>query len=97
LRILVSNDDGISSDGIEVLTNSLSEIGDVVVVAPQTEQSAVGHAITMQNPVRVNKFNRRGKFFGYSVTGTPADCIKMGIKNRCKACQMNCARAGQFV
>jgi 5'-nucleotidase len=81
LKILVSNDDGISSEGIGVLAKSLSEIGDVIVVAPQTEQSAVGHSITMQIPVRVNKFERGGKFFGYSVTGTPADCIKMGIKN----------------
>ncbi len=81
MKILVSNDDGISSEGIAVLVKSLSEIGDVIVVAPQTEQSAVGHAITMQIPVRVNKYNRKGEFFGYSVTGTPADCIKMGIKN----------------
>jgi 5'-nucleotidase len=81
LKILVSNDDGISSDGIQVLANSLSEIGEVLVVAPQTEQSAVGHAITMQIPVRVNEFKREGKFFGYAVSGTPADCIKMGIKN----------------
>ena len=81
MNILVSNDDGISSEGIAVLTKSLSEIGDVIVVAPQTEQSAVGHAITMQIPVRVNEFTRGGKFFGYAVTGTPADCIKMGIKN----------------
>jgi 5'-nucleotidase len=77
----VSNDDGISSEGIGVLAKSLSEIGEVLVVAPQTEQSAVGHAITMQIPVRINKYHRNGKFFGYSVTGTPADCIKMGIKN----------------
>jgi 5'-nucleotidase len=81
LKILVSNDDGISSEGIAVLVKSLSEIGEVIVVAPQTEQSAVGHAITMQIPVRVNEFYRDGKFFGYAVTGTPADCIKMGIKN----------------
>jgi len=81
LKILVSNDDGISSEGIAVLAKSLSEIGDVTIVAPQTEQSAVGHAITMQIPVRVNEFKKGGKFFGYSVTGTPADCIKMGIKN----------------
>lgn len=81
MKILVSNDDGISSEGIAVLAKSLSEIGDVTIVAPQTEQSAVGHAITMQIPVRVNEFKKGGKFFGYSVTGTPADCIKMGIKN----------------
>lgn len=81
MKILVSNDDGISSEGIAVLAKSLSEIGDVIVVAPQTEQSAVGHAITMQIPVRVNEFSKGDKFFGYSVTGTPADCIKMGIKN----------------
>ncbi len=81
MKILISNDDGIDSLGIYVLANTLKEIADVTVVAPRTEQSAVGHAITMQIPLRVTKYYKNEEFFGYAVDGTPADCIKMGIKN----------------
>lgn len=81
MKILVSNDDGIDSVGIFALVNSLKEIADVTVVAPHKEQSAVGHAITMQTPLRVFEYQKDGKFFGYAVDGTPADCVKMGIRN----------------
>jgi len=81
LKILVSNDDGIDSAGIYALVNSLKEIADVTVVAPHKEQSAVGHAITMQTPLRVFEYHRDGKFFGYAIDGTPADCVKIGIRN----------------
>ncbi len=81
MKILVSNDDGISSIGINVLVEELKKIGDVIVVAPATEQSAAGHSITMKNPVRVKDYFVNNKHFGYAVDGTPADCVKMGIKN----------------
>jgi len=81
LKILVSNDDGIDAQGIYVLAKALAKIGEVTVVAPHKEQSAVGHAITMQLPLRVSKYYKNNEFFGYAVTGTPADCVKMGIKN----------------
>jgi 5'-nucleotidase len=81
LKILVSNDDGIDSVGIFALVESLKEIADVTVVAPHKEQSAVGHAITMQTPLRVFEYHKNGKFFGYAVDGTPADCVKIGIRN----------------
>lgn len=81
MKILVSNDDGIDSLGIHALVKSLKEIADVTVVAPQNEQSAVGHAITMKIPLRVFNYHKNGDFFGYAVDGTPADCIKMGIRN----------------
>ncbi len=81
MKILVSNDDGIDAPGINALAKALKEIGEVIVVAPRTEQSAVGHKITMQNPLRVTKYYKNGDFFGYAVDGTPADCIKMGIRN----------------
>lgn len=81
MKILVSNDDGIDSLGISVLVKSLKEIADVTVVAPQYEQSAVGHAITMKIPLRVTPYYKNGDFFGYAVDGTPADCVKMGIRN----------------
>ena len=81
MKILISNDDGIDSQGIGVIATKLSEIGEVTVVAPRTEQSAVGHKITMKNPLRVTEYRKNGTFFGYAVDGTPADCVKMGIRN----------------
>lgn len=81
MKILVSNDDGIESEGIYALAKALSQIGEVTVVAPHKEQSAVGHAITMMVPLRVIKYFKNNEFFGYAVTGTPADCVKMGIRN----------------
>jgi 5'-nucleotidase len=80
MKILITNDDGITSAGIAALVSSLRETGDVTVVAPDTEQSAVGHAVTISFPLRVSKFYKDGVFFGYAVSGTPADCIKIAIK-----------------
>jgi 5'-nucleotidase len=81
LNILISNDDGINSPGLLALANELKKIANVTIVAPLTEQSAVGHAITMKYPLRVTEIYKDGEFFGYAVDGTPADCIKMGIRN----------------
>lgn len=78
-NILVTNDDGIHSEGIESLTESLLSIAEVTVVAPDVERSAVGHAITLNNPLRVEEVYKSGRFFGYAVNGTPADCVKIGI------------------
>jgi len=80
MNILLTNDDGIYSEGIRALYVSLSKIGNVTIVAPDTERSAVGHAITLSDPLRVKAVNRNGKFFGYATTGTPADCVKLGIR-----------------
>ncbi len=81
MKILISNDDGIDSKGILKLAEALKRVGDVIVVAPRTEQSAVGHAITMKIPLRVTEYYHNGDRFGYAVEGTPADCVKMGIRN----------------
>lgn len=81
MKILISNDDGIDSPGIYALAQELKKIGEIIVVAPRTEQSAVGHSITMKIPVRVTEYFHHADFFGFAVDGTPADCIKMGIKN----------------
>ncbi|PJA98301.1 MAG: 5'/3'-nucleotidase SurE [Ignavibacteriales bacterium CG_4_9_14_3_um_filter_30_11] len=81
MKILVCNDDGISSPGIFALTKELKKIADVTVIAPLKEQSAVGHAITMQVPLRVTEYRINGTLFGLAVDGTPADCIKIGIRN----------------
>jgi 5'-nucleotidase len=79
MRILLTNDDGIYAKGIEVLHAHLCKDYEVVVVAPETEQSAVGHAITLTDPLRVKSVDRNGAFFGYAVKGTPADCVKLAI------------------
>jgi 5'-nucleotidase len=80
VSILVTNDDGIYAPGIGQLKKDLDEIGDVTVVAPISEKSAVGHAITLSDPLRVVEVEREGVFFGYGVNGTPADCVKLGIR-----------------
>jgi 5'-nucleotidase len=79
LRILVSNDDGIDSPGIYALAKALESIGHVDVVAPDTQQSAVGHALTVALPLRVTKHERNGAFFGWAISGKPADCIKLAV------------------
>ncbi|MEK7263058.1 MAG: 5'/3'-nucleotidase SurE [Bacteroidota bacterium] len=80
LRILVSNDDGIHAPGILAVVRELKKIGEVTVVAPNKQQSAVGHAITMNHPIRVAQYKLHGKFFGFAVEGTPADCVKLAIR-----------------
>ena len=77
--ILISNDDGIYAPGIYALWESMSEIGQTTVVAPNTEKSAVGHAITIYDPIRIEKVIRSNGFEGYAVNGTPADCVKIAI------------------
>jgi len=81
MRILVSNDDGIHAPGIKALVAELKKKHEVTVVAPEYEQSAVGHAITIANPLRVQEVYDNKDFFGYAINGTPADCIKIAIKS----------------
>ncbi len=76
-RILLSNDDGIDAPGLAALHREISQFADVTVVAPHSERSAVGHAITISDPLRVWDFKRNGAFFGFAVNGTPADCVKI--------------------
>ncbi len=78
--ILVTNDDGIYSEGIFVLQQAMAEMGQTVVVAPEAEKSAVGHAITISDPIRIKEISRRNVFTGYAVAGTPADCVKLAVK-----------------
>jgi 5'-nucleotidase len=80
VRILVCNDDGIAAPGLAALAEALREVGDVTVVAPDRQQSAVGHAITMNRPLRVVAHHVEGTFFGHAVEGTPADAVKLAVK-----------------
>ncbi len=72
--ILITNDDGISSPGIKTLAKTLRTIGDVYVVAPETEQSAVAHALTLHRPLKFEKTAART----YYINGTPTDCVIIG-------------------
>jgi 5'-nucleotidase len=75
----VTNDDGIHAPGIYHLKKAVEKIANVLVVAPETESSAVGHAITLSDPLRVYSVEKDNTFFGFAVNGTPADCVKLAI------------------
>jgi 5'-nucleotidase len=81
MRILLTNDDGIYAPGLRALRAELRRLGEVVVVAPATEQSAAGHSVTLLTPLLVNEvFEDDGKaFVGWAVEGRPADCVKLAL------------------
>ena len=83
-NILVTNDDGIFASGIYALWEAMQEIGYTTVVAPDTEKSAVGHAITITDPIRVEQIQRKNGFAGFAVKGTPADCVKIAGRSLMK-------------
>ena len=74
-RILVTNDDGVFTEGIERLASALSDVGDVFTVAPDQERSAAGHSLTLQHPLRAKQVGERR----WSVDGTPTDCVNWGV------------------
>ncbi len=74
-RILVTNDDGISSQGLAALAKALEAVGEVTVVAPATEQSASAHSLTLSRPLRIHKIDDHH----YSVDGTPTDCVTLAL------------------
>lgn len=80
MRFLLTNDDGIYARGLSALYEELSKDADCLIVAPEIEQSAVGHAITISRPLMVRSAQKNGHFLGYAVSGTPADCVKIGLK-----------------
>ena len=73
--ILVTNDDGIHAAGLAALAAALAPLGEVYVVAPDREQSAVGHALTLHRPLRVEHVAERR----FAVNGTPSDCVNLGV------------------
>ncbi|BBD08921.1 5'/3'-nucleotidase SurE [Desulfovibrio ferrophilus] len=79
MHILLTNDDGIQAVGLRALDQALRDAGhSVEVVAPVSEQSAVGHAVTLTMPLKVKRFQENG-FNGMGVNGTPVDCVKLGL------------------
>jgi 5'-nucleotidase len=80
MRILLTNDDGIYAPGLQALRRELQGLGEVTVVAPATEQSAVGHSITLLTPLLVNEvFDEQNRRLGWAVEGRPADCVKLAL------------------
>jgi 5'-nucleotidase len=77
--ILLTNDDGIHAEGLRFLKKAISPIGCVEIVAPAAEQSAVGHSITLYDPIRVHEIHMDGCRFGYGISGTPADSVKLAL------------------
>jgi 5'-nucleotidase len=69
----------VTSPGLHALYRQLKQLGDVTIVAPDAERSAVGHAITTLMPLRVKEFRRGRELMGYAIDGTPADCVKIGV------------------
>src|SRR5256885_16866232 len=77
MRVLVSNDDGLESRGIQALAEALTPLGEVWVVAPDREQSAASHAISLHRPLRMHKVRERQ----YAVDGTPTDCVYLAMNH----------------
>lgn len=77
--ILITNDDDITSPGIRNLVESVKDLGTVVVVAPDRPQSGMGHAITIGEPLRMNKMNLFGEIEAWQTSGTPVDCVKLAV------------------
>jgi 5'-nucleotidase len=79
MRILLTNDDGIFAPGLRALRQELKKLGDVTVVAPAGEQSAVGHSVTLLTPLIVQQVFDGEEFIGWAVEGRPADCVKLAL------------------
>jgi 5'-nucleotidase len=80
-RILVTNDDGVHSEGIKLLADALAPLGEVTVVAPIQEASAIGHALTLRRPLRIDTISPEV----YAVDGTPTDCVNIAITHVLRA------------
>ena len=76
MNILVTNDDGIFSEGIKLLARAMEALGEVTVVAPDREQSASGHSLTLSRPLRLRKIEHRW----FAVDGTPTDCVSLAVQ-----------------
>ncbi len=77
--ILVTNDDGVTAPGLRALVTAMSELGEVVIVAPDSPQSGMGHAITINNLLRLDQLREHENHKWYQCSGTPVDCVKIAI------------------
>ncbi|HSQ89795.1 5'/3'-nucleotidase SurE [Romboutsia sp.] len=94
MNILITNDDGITADGIIELAKEIAKTENVYVVAPETQRSATGHAITMHSPIMVNEEFIQENIKAYSISGTPADCVKIGIEALFKDVEIDLVLSG---
>jgi 5'-nucleotidase len=85
VRILLTNDDGVFAPGLAAMEAELRAMGELVVVAPSTEQSGVGHSITFLRPLVCKAIFDGDRRRGYAVEGSPADCVKLGVFELCQA------------
>lgn len=83
MKILLTNDDGIYAPGLGAMERELHRLGDVAVVAPLTEQSGVGHAVTYLTPLMAREVYKSERHRGWAVEGSPADCVKLAISELC--------------
>ena len=79
MRILLTNDDGIFAPGLAAIYQELIKIGEVIVVAPADSRSGASHSVTFSHPLICNKVEINGQFTGYSIQGSPADCVKIAV------------------
>lgn len=79
MNILLTNDDGIFAPGLAAIYKELVDLGNVTVVAPESSRSGASHSITYKKPLLCNKVDINGKFTGYSIHGSPADCVKLAV------------------
>lgn len=79
MKILITNDDGVNSSGIIAAKDAVESLGECIIVAPATQQSGIGHALTLFEPIRVNDVTLRDCTMAYSVSGTPTDAVILGI------------------
>ena len=86
MKVLVTNDDGIHAPGLAALASAAERFGDVYILAPVSEQSGVGHGVTLSHPLRTSTAERNGGFSGHAVSGTPADCVKLAVTGSVVPC-----------
>ena len=79
MKALISNDDGITASGILAAKKAVNDLCDTIVVAPETQQSGIGHALTLYEPLRMNKYTLKDGSIGYGVSGTPTDAVSLGL------------------
>ena len=94
MNILITNDDGIYAYGIIELARELSKIANIYVVAPDSQRSATGHAITLHSPIMVKEEYIDENIKAYSISGTPADCVKIGIEGLFKDINIDLVLSG---
>ena len=79
MKALISNDDGITASGILASKKAVEDLCDTYVVAPETQQSGIGHALTLYEPLRVNEYTLKDGSLGYVVSGTPTDAVTIAL------------------